>query len=49
MLKNYKAKTHNVLKSQIIKSDLTSHNNGLYPKHKKIELVVHTGINSQLN
>jgi hypothetical protein len=44
-MKNYKnieklqSKKNCVLKSQITKNDLTSHNNGLYPKHKKIELV----------
>lgn len=31
--KNYKAKKHNVLKSQIIKSYLRSHNKELYNKH----------------
>ncbi len=32
-LKNYKTKKQNVLRSQITKSDLRSHNRILYPRH----------------
>jgi len=40
--KNYKAKKHSVLKSQIIKSYLRSHNKELYNKHKKKLEPIHT-------
>jgi hypothetical protein len=36
IFKNYKVEKHNVLKPQIIKNDLRSHNKDLYPKHNKI-------------